>query len=195
MVTGDNSHESGTVARQRLNIERTVREHRSATIQRFLLRTIRIHVHHDTGIIVRQVRVLPTSVHHTTVIHHYRVPVCVLIESQTAQALRVRRIKYHITDRVITAYTRHALITDIRVGDDTSVRQVGSVVELQIRLLIMNQLLETGTIQFHLEYVPTLIGHRLGKHSTIAIPMHPQVGDRGTVFRFIDRPYLYILPA
>ena len=121
-MAGDDADEAAAVLGERFHVERTVREHRSATIQRFLLRTIRIHVHHDTGIIVRQVRVLPTSVHHTTVIHHYRVPVCVLIESQTAQVLRIRRIKYHITDRVITAYTRHALITDIRVGDDTSVR-------------------------------------------------------------------------
>ena len=52
MVAGDDTDERRTVAGQRLHVERTVREHRTATVEGFVFRSVRVHVHYDTGIAV-----------------------------------------------------------------------------------------------------------------------------------------------
>ena len=85
VVTGDHSYKTGGAVWQRLDVECAVRPERAAAIKRLILCPVRIHVHHDTREIVCQVGIFPTGVHHTPVVHHHRIPVAVLVKSQTAE--------------------------------------------------------------------------------------------------------------
>ena len=128
-------------------------------------------MHDDTGIIVSQVGVLPAGVHHTTVIHDDRIPVGILVECQTAHALILRIIEYHIADSVITVYAGHTLVTDVGDSDHTTVRQVSTIVELQVRLVVFHKRLEACSIQPHFKHVPTLVVLCLCEHHAVAVPM------------------------
>ena len=180
MVTGNDSYKCRSLSGQRLNIECTVREHSAATIKSFVFCSVRVHVHYYTGIVVSQVGVLPTSIHYTSVVHYNRVPVSILVECQTTQILILRSIKNHVTDRVITTNTRYTLITYIRIGYNTSVGQISTIIEFQIRFFVFNQRFATGSVQFHFVYIPTsvILSHQGSKHYAVCIPVHSQVGNR-----------------
>ena len=132
MVTGDNTDKGRGMTRQRLYVEGTVGEHGSTTEQGFLLRSVGVHGHHDTCIVMGQVRIFPTCVHHLTRVRNDRVPVGILVERQTTQALVLRVIQHHVTDGVITTHTGYTLIPHIRDGNHTSIGQISSIVKLQI---------------------------------------------------------------
>ena len=181
------------MSRQRLDIECAVREHRTATIQCFVFCSVRIHVHYDTRIVVSQVSILPTSVHHTSVVHNNRVPVCILVESQTTQVLCFRSVQHQITHWVVTTHTRNTLITDIGNSQYATVGQIGSIIKFQIRLFIFYHWLVTCAVQFYFKYIPTFVGLQSSKHHTVSIPMHPQVSDRRTFYsRFEHTSHFHI---
>ena len=192
VVAGDNADERRTMAGQRLYVERTVREHRAATVEGFVFCPVRIHVHDDTGIVVSQVGVLPAGVHHATVIHDNRVPVGILVECQAAHALILRVIQHHVTDSVIAVYTGNALITDIGDRNHTAVRQIRPIIKFQIRLVVFNKRFEACSIQIHFVDVPTLVVLRLCEHDAVTVPMQFQVRDGRTVFRLIYLAHLHI---
>ena len=191
-MAGDDTDERRTVAGQRLHVERTVREHRTATVEGFVFRSVRVHMHYDTGIVVGQVGVLPAGVHHTAVIHDDRIPVGVLVECQAAHALVLRVIQHHVTYRIATVHTRNTLVTDVGDSDHTTVGQVSTIVELQIRLVVFHKRLEACPIQIHFIDVPALVVLCLCEHHTVTVPMQFQVSDGRTVFRFVDLTHLYI---
>ena len=170
-MTGDDSDKRRTVTGQRLYVERTVREHRAATVEGFVFRSVRIHMHDDTGIVVGQVGVLPTGVHHTTVIHDNRIPVGILVKCQTAHTLILRIVQYHVTYRIATVHTRNALVTDIGDSNHTTVRQVSTIIEFQIRLVTFHKWFEACSIQIHFIDVPTLVVLCLCEHHAVAVPM------------------------
>src|SRR5574344_533453 len=98
---------------QGLNIECTVRKHCSTAKQSLVFGTIRIHMHDDTREVVRKIRIFPSGIHYTSVVHDYWIPVRILIEGKSAQSFILRCVQNHITYRIGSAYTWNSLITDI----------------------------------------------------------------------------------
>ena len=194
-MTGNNAYESRPLSGQRLNIECTVREHSTATIKGFVFCSVRVHMHYDTRIVVSQVGIFPTSVHYTSVVHYNRVPVGILVECQTAQIFILGSIKNHVSYRVITTNARYTLVTDVRVGNNASVRKVSTIIEFQIRLFVLNERFVTCSIQFHFVYIPTsvFLSHQGSKHHAVCIPVHSQVGDRSILYlRTEDTLHLHV---
>ena len=133
-----------------------------------------------------QVGILPTDIHYFSVCHHYRMPIRILIESQTAQVTVTGVIQNHITNRITTVYTRYALITDIGDRQHTSVRQIGSIEELQIRFRDIGNLLSLSVVDIQFMYLPSPCRIQSGKHQTFSVPVQYQVGNGRTVpSRFI----------
>ncbi len=152
-------------------------------------------MHHDTRIIVSQVGIFPTGIHHTSVIHYNRVPIGILVKCQTTQILLFRSIKNHITNRVITTYTRNTLVTDVGVSNNTSVRKISTIIEFQVRFFILDQLFAACSIQFYFVYIPTFVvlAHQGCEHNAVCIPVHSQVSDRGIGDdRFEDTLHLHV---
>ena len=176
-----------------MHVKCTVGKHCTTSIQCLLLRPVRIHVHHNTGVIVSQVSIFPTSIHHTSVIHNHRIPVCILIKCQTAEIFTLRRIKYHVSYRVAPIDTGYSLVTDVRIGYDTSIRQISPVIKFQIRFGIINQFLTIAVIQFYFKHIPTIVRHCLGKHRTVSIPMQFQIGNGRSIVRLINSADLYFI--
>ena len=113
MMARNNTYKLRSMPRKRFCIKNTIREIRATTIQRLLLCTIRIHVHYKARKIMCQIRIFPTSIHDTAIIHNCRSPVCILIKSQSTQRTVFRIIKAHITYFIITIYTRYTIISNI----------------------------------------------------------------------------------
>ncbi len=83
-MAGDNADEAAAVLGERFHVERAVRKVGAAAVERFVFRPIRVHVHHDTGEIVCQIRIFPAGVHNASVRNHDRRPVAVLVEGEAA---------------------------------------------------------------------------------------------------------------
>ena len=83
-MAGDNADEAAAVLGERFHVERAVRKVGVAAVERFVFRPIRVHVHHDTGEIVCQIRIFPAGVHNASVRNHDRRPVAVLVEGEAA---------------------------------------------------------------------------------------------------------------
>ena len=142
-------------------------------------------MHNNARVVVSEVGILPTGVHHASVIHHYGVPVGVLVEGYTTQVTGLRSIEYEVAYRVAPIDTRHALITDVGDGQNTSVGQIRTVVEFKVRLFIIDKLFQAGSVQFYFEHVPAFVLAGLGKHHAVTVPVQAEVGDRRTVRRLI----------
>ena len=128
-------------------------------------------MHYKTGEIVSQIRILPTCVHDTAIIHNRWRPVSILVKSQTTQRTIFRIIQAHITYLIITIHTRYTVITDIGYSDKLAGRQISGIKEFQVFFRGFYELLQTGTIQFHFKYLPAAVGIYHREHQAFSIPM------------------------
>ena len=133
-------------------------------------------MHDETRIVVRKVGVLPAHIHQTPVVHHSRMPVGILIERHAAQLSGRRLIGYHVANLVGTVHARHTLITYVAHGDDTSAGHVGSVEELQIRLVDLNGLVQPSSVAAYLVDAPAVVFIGSGEEDALAVPVQQQVG-------------------
>ena len=128
-------------------------------------------MHYEAGKIVGQIRIFPTCVHDTAIIHNRWRPVGILVKGQTTQRTIFRIIQAHITYFVITIHARYTVITDIGYSDKLTGRQISSIKEFQILFRSLYEFLQTGTIQFHFKYLPATVGIYHREHQTVSIPM------------------------
>ena len=95
VVTGNDAYESRCVAGKRLDVECAVREGGAASEEGFLFCAVRIHVHHETGVVVHQVGIFPACIHHTSIIHNNRIPVGILVKCDAAHILILGIVQNH----------------------------------------------------------------------------------------------------
>ena len=141
---------------------------------------------------MRQIGIFPAGIHHSSVIHHHRIPVSILVESQPAESFGFRIIQREVTYLIPAAHTGYSLITDIRRGDDTSVRQIISIAEFDIRFVHFDFLVQVLTIDTDFIDLPTIFFIHRREKQTIGIPMHLQIGNIDIPLRFINRTDLQI---
>ena len=170
-MAGDDADEAAAVFGERFHVERAVREIGAAAVKRFVLRSVRIHVHHDTGEIVCQVGVFPTGVHDAAVRDHDRRPIPVLVEGEAAQGACLRIIRNKVSHHIVTMYAWHAVVTDIGCRHYFSVRQVIGVAKLQVRFIDRDLLVEAAAICVHFIDLPFPVFVERGEKEAVSVPV------------------------
>ena len=184
-MAGDDADEAAAVLGERFHVERTVREIGAAAVERFVFRPVGVHVHHDTGEIVCQVRIFPTGVHDASVRDHDRRPVPVLVEGEAAQGTRLGvkgdKVSYHI----VAMHTRNAVVTDVGRRHHFPVRQVIGVAEFQIRLINGDLLVKVASVDVHFVYLPLPVLVERGEEEAVGIPVELYVRNGNIGFGFV----------
>ena len=153
-MAGDDADEAAAVLGERFHVERTVREIGAAAVERFVFRPVGVHVHHDTGEIVCQVRIFPAGVHDASVRNHDRRPVSVLVEGEAAQGTRLRIKRDKVGYHIVAMYARHAVVTDIGRRHHFTVRQVIGIAKFQVRLIDGDLLVKAASVNVHFVDLP-----------------------------------------
>ena len=170
-MAGDDADEAAAVFGKRLHVERAVREIGTAAVECFVFRPVRVHVHHDTGEIVCQVRIFPAGVHDASVRDDDRRPVPVLVEGEAVQGARLRVKGYQIGYHVVAMHARHAVVTDIGRCHHFSVRQVIGIAKFQVRFVDSDLLVKVASVNVHFVDLPFPVFVERGEEKAVGIPV------------------------
>ena len=149
-------------------------------------------MHDETRVVVRKVGIFPSHIHKTSVVHHPRVPIGILIESHAAQLSRRGLVGDHVADLIRPVYARHALISYVAHGDDAAARHVGAVEELQIGLVDLDGLMQPRAVTAHFIDTPAIVLVDCGEEDAFAVPVQQKIRHRRTVCRFVYRPHIHV---
>ena len=184
-MAGDDTDEAAAVLGERFHVEGAVRKVGAAAVEGFVFRPVGIHVHHDTGEIVCQVRIFPTGVHDASVRDHDRRPVPVLVEGETAQGVRLRikgdKVGYHI----VAMHARNTVVADVGRRHHFPVRQVIGVAKFQIRFIGSDLLVKTTSVRVYFVYLPFPVFVERREEEAVSIPVKLYVRNRDIGFRFV----------